>query len=209
MLDEHFCKANTVIPLCRVSDTLFLACNNPFNAALMDTIGKLTGCIVEPLIASPAGILQALDYYWHDSFINYDIADFLIRQEPVKGVAFWRGAERIPIDWAVELYVRDDGFSLAVAPYIDGRARDISGDGRAMGITSTLYLPPGIRVLVAVLPQSGQSAVYERLELAGEIVHSFMQDTRRFAIGIRLTDIDAHVKQQLVKRIGMSRGMGV
>jgi len=78
-----------------------------------------------------------------------------------------------------------------------------------MGITSTLYLPPGIRVLVAVLPQSGQSAVYERLELAGEIVHSFMQDTRRFAIGIRLTDIDAHVKQQLLKRIGMSRGMGV
>ena len=43
-LDEHFCRQNTVIPLCMVQETLFVACNNPFNLALLDSIGKLSGC---------------------------------------------------------------------------------------------------------------------------------------------------------------------
>lgn len=205
-LDEHFCRAHTVIPLCRVKDTLFVACSNPFNAALMDTIGKLSRCSVEPLIATSTAIFQALDYYWHAPLIDYEIADYLVRQEPVKGMAFWRESERIPVDWPVELMIKDESLSLSVPPCVEGRARDISRDGSAIGISFALYLPRGIKVIVALPPRAATAAGQGRLELSGEIVHSFMQNTRQFCVGIRLADMGDDKKQELLRRTGSSGG---
>lgn len=206
ILQEHFCRQNTVIPLCRIGNTLFIACANPFDSALMDAVGKLSRSVVEPLIATSTGIIQALDYYWHEPMADYDIADFLVRQGPVKGMPFWRESERIGVDWPVELFVRDDAFSLALPPCIEGRARDISRDAGAIGITFALYLPRGLKVLVALLPRPGVAADEECIELPGEIAHSYMQDTRRFSIGIRFGVVDARTREMLLKRAAGSGG---
>ncbi|HNQ50880.1 MAG TPA: hypothetical protein PKL03_05525 [Candidatus Omnitrophota bacterium] len=208
MLEEHFCKQNTVIPLCRVGDTLFLACSNPFNAALMDTIGKLTRCIVEPLVATSTGIIQALDYYWHEPLVDYSMADFLVRQEPVKGMAFWREAERIAVDWPVELFPTGEALSLAVPSSGQGRASDISRDGSAIGVRLSVYMPRGVTVAVLFVPSAADVIRGRRLEAQGEIVHSFMQSTHAFCVGIRFVAIEPDVRRELLMRAGGAGGTG-
>jgi hypothetical protein len=198
MLEENFCRQNHVIPLWMVQDTLFIACNNPFNTALLDTIGKMSRCFVEPLIATAADIDQTIDHYWKPDNISFNIADFLVKQEPVKGMAFWRESERIAVDWPISLAVRNEAFSLACSSDIEGRGHDISRDGSAIGIYIPLYLPKGIAVIMSIRPLSGNKPQDRIFELAGEIVHSYMHSGRDYSVGIRFNNIEEGAKKDLL-----------
>jgi hypothetical protein len=197
-LDEHFCRQNAVIPLWRVRDTLFVACNNPFNTALLDAIGKMSGCVVEPLIATSTAVIQALDYYWRIDTIGFDMANFLVNAEPVRGLTVSRESERIAIDWPVSIAVQDNALSLAFESRIDGRTHDISRDGSAIGIDLPLYLPKGIVIAMAIYPLSGGKRQNMILEAAGEIVQSYMKKTPDYSVGIRFKVMEEGIKKKLL-----------
>jgi hypothetical protein len=198
MLDENFCRQNHVIPLWLVQDTLFIACNNPFNTALLDTIGKSSRCFVEPLMATSTAIDQAIDYYWKLENISFSVADFLVRQEPVKGMAFWRESERLEVDWPVSLAARAGDFVLADSSSIEGQVHDISRDGSAIGIHVPLYLPKGIAVNVSIRPSADNRPQDRIFETEGEIVHSYMHTALAYSVGIRFKNIEEGLKKDLL-----------
>ena len=200
MLEEHFCRQNTVIPLCHIGDTLFIACNNPFNAALLDMAGKISGCVIEPVMATSTDIMQALDYHWHRPDINFEAADFLVRSEPLKGMMFWRGSERVSVDIAVHIAVKDDDFSLSLTSGIDARAHDISGDGSAIGVYIPLYLPAGVRVSAQFDHYDAGQGQNKSVECEGKVIHCFMHNTRKFTAGIRFGAAPAGIMQRILKR---------
>jgi hypothetical protein len=197
-LDEQFCRQNTVIPLCMVRKTLFVACNNPFNMALLDSIGKLSGCAVEALIATSTAIIQALDYYGRIDTLQFDIAKFMVSPAPVKGLTLWRGSERIAIDWPVSITLQDESLALAFESRIEGRTHDISRDGSAIGIDLPLYLPQGITVAIVIHPIPGGKGEDARLGAVGEIVQSYMNKTPDYLMGIRFKDIHDDVRKKLL-----------
>jgi hypothetical protein len=200
ILDEHFCRRYMVIPLWLVKDTLFVACNNPFDTGLMDTIRKLSRCVVEPLMAESTAITHALDSYWKMDDINFDIANFLVSPEPVKGLASSRGSARITIDWPVSVEVRDTAFSLAVPARIEGRMNDLSQDGSAIGISCALYLPKGLMVSVRIFPDSCQKPGPVVFEASGEVVQSYMNKTRDYSVGIRFASGQDAIEKSLLDR---------
>ncbi|MFA5099674.1 MAG: PilZ domain-containing protein [Candidatus Omnitrophota bacterium] len=206
ILDEHFCRQNTVIPLFMVQKTLFVACSNPFNMALLDSIGKLSGSAVEPLIATSTAIIQALDYYWRIDTLRFDIAKFIVSPAPVKGLSLWRKSDRIAVDCPASVVVQDEFFAMSVSSRVEGRSHDISRDGNAIGIYLPLYVPKGVKVLVVLSPEGGKGPSDNRLEFAGETVHSFMQNTQKFSVGIRFSDIDAAEKKKLLDFVGGAQG---
>jgi hypothetical protein len=199
MLGEDFCRQNRVIPLWMVQDTLFIACNDPFNTVLLDTIGKLCRCFVEPLIATSTSIGQTIDHYWNPDNINFNIANFLVKQEPIKGMAFWRESERIAVDWPISVAMRDEAFALASSPSLEGRGHDISRDGSAIGIYLPLYLPKGIAVIIRIQPVSDNKPQDRIFETAGEIVHSYMHSGRDYSVGIRFSNIEEGAKKDLLR----------
>jgi hypothetical protein len=198
MMEESFCRQNRIIPLWMVQDTLFIACNDPFNTALLDTIAKLTRCSVEPLMATSTAIDQTIDHYWKQDNISFNVADFLVKQEPVKGMAFWRESERIAVDWPVSVAVRDEALALACLSSLEGRGHDISRDGSAIGIYLPLYLPKGIAVIMKIQPLSGNKPQDRIFEAAGEIVHSYMHSGRDYSVGIRFNNIEEGAKKDLL-----------
>jgi hypothetical protein len=198
MLEEDFCRQNHVIPLWMIQDTLFIACNNPFNTALLDTIAKLSRCFVEPLMAASTAIDQTIDHYWKQDNISFNIADFLVKQEPVKGMAFWRESERIAVDWPISVTVRDEAFALACSSSIEGRGHDISRDGSAIGIYLPLYFPKGIAVVMDIHPLSGNKPQDRIFRISGEIVHSYMHSARDYSVGIRFNNIEEGARKDLL-----------
>jgi len=197
-LDEYFCRQNTVIPLWRVGDTLFVACNNPFNTALLDSIGKSSGCSVEPLIATSTAIIQALDYYWRIDTIGFEMADFIVSAAPLKGLMPYRESERIPIDWPVSITVQGGVLALAFESRIEGRTHDISRDGSAIGIDLPLYLPKGITIALAIYPVTGERRGNMILEAEGEIVQSYMKIPPDYSVGIRFKIMQDDIKKKLL-----------
>lgn len=53
-----------VIPLCRAGATLTIAMTDPTNVFAMDDIKFMTGYHVEPVVASEAGVLEAIEKYY-------------------------------------------------------------------------------------------------------------------------------------------------
>jgi hypothetical protein len=198
MLGEDFCRQNHVIPLWMVQGTLLIACNDPFNTALLDTIGKLSRCFVEPLLSTTTEIDQTIDHYWQEDDISFNIADFLVKQEPVKGMAFWRESERIAVDWPISVAVRDEAFALASSYSLEGRGHDISRDGSAIGIYLPVYVPKGIAVIMDIHPLSGKKPQDGIFKIAGEIVHSYMHSARDYSVGIRFNNIEEGAKKDLL-----------
>jgi hypothetical protein len=198
-LDEHFCRQNTVIPLWLVGETLFVACNNPFNMALLDSVGKASGYAVESLIATSTAIIQALDYYWRIDTIGFDMANFIVGAAPVKGLTLWRESERVALDWPVSITVEDEALALAFESRIEGRAHDISRDGSSIGINLPLYLPKGIAVALVLHPIAGGIREDVRLEAAGEIVQTYMNKTPDYSAGIRFKNMQEDVKKKMIK----------
>ncbi|MFA6383955.1 MAG: PilZ domain-containing protein [Candidatus Omnitrophota bacterium] len=206
ILDEFFCRQNTVIPLWLVGGTLFVACNNPFNMALLDSIGKLSGCSVEPLIATSTAIIQALDYYWRIDKIGFDMADFIVSPEMVKGMAMWRKSERIKIDWPVSITVQDDAIALAFESRIEGRTRDISRDGSAIGIGLPLFLPRGIAIAMSIRPSGGGKKRGAVFTVSGEIIQSYMNKTPDYPVGIRFKNAQGDIQAALLRyAMGMNK----
>jgi hypothetical protein len=198
ILEENFCRQNHVVPMWMVQDTLFIACSNPFDTAMLDAVGKLCRCFVEPLLATSTAIDQTIDYYWKLDNINFNIADFLVRQQPVKGMAFWRESERIPVDWPVSVSVRDGAFALADSSNIEGRCHDISKDGSAIGIYLPIYLPKGIAVDMNIRPLTVNISGNRTFETGGEVVHSYMHSAQAYSIGARFKNFDEGLKKDLI-----------
>ncbi len=202
LLDESFCRANSVIPVLKDGNNLVAACGNPFDTIMLDTVGKITGCLVEPVMASASSISQALDYYWRLDTLNFDIADLVSKQEPVKGMMFWRESERVKIDWPVCVNLEDDSISLAGAGAVDGMAYNLTRDGLSVGVSLSVYLPKGARVALKIYPAGAKDIDVENVkicEAAGRVVNSYASNNEYFA-GIKFIDMADTMKEYLIRK---------
>lgn len=196
LLDENFCRQNLVLPLFKIKDVLFVACNNPLDTALIDRMNRLTGCNIELLVASMHSITAALDLYYGLEDKLFDLGKFIIKQGPLQGVSFWREAERLALNIPVSLKLEDGSCGLQYSSLIKGRSRDISSNGTAVGLEVFLFLPRGISVSLEFNPNQNLSGTGEIVKAKGEIVHSRMEKAQRYFLGIKFTEIEkeAYIK---------------
>jgi hypothetical protein len=197
-LEENFCIQNCVIPLFKIQHTLFVACSNPLNTALIDSIAKKSGCVIEPLIADAHSILGALDLYWHLDDKLFEVEKFIVKQAPVGGLSLWRSAKRLPlkVPIIVKLGREDD---ITSSSSILGSSRDISEDGNALGIEVSLFLPKGLKIYLEFNVGQYTEGLAKTVEAYGEIVQSRMERNKIYFLGIRLLDIPDSLRTQLLK----------
>ena len=81
VISVDIAKKNFVLPLSRTLNSLTVAMSDPLDLILMDNIKKLTGCQINPVIATKSDIAKAIEeYYGKTSFLqaaveaSYDIA---------------------------------------------------------------------------------------------------------------------------------------
>ena len=71
LIPQKLCQKYTLIPLAKVDKTLVVVFSDPSNIHIKDNISMVTGCRIQPVVASRAAIRKALDnYYDNQSELN-------------------------------------------------------------------------------------------------------------------------------------------
>ncbi len=199
LVEENFALQNKIIPLFKIGNTLFVACGNPLDSGLLDTVAKMTGCIVEPLAAEAHAISGALDIYWRLGEKNFELADFIVKKNSFRGFVHSRGAERIFLNASFELKVLNNAVSLFSRRVITGNSLDISSDAKAIGVLASVFLPPGLEVLINLKTGQPPFLREKTIELKGRIVRSAMVKPRQYLLGIILENISEQTRKDLLR----------
>lgn len=199
LLEEGFCRENLVIPLFKIKDTLFVACTNPLDTILIDSLTKLSGCSVELLIATRLSIVQALDLYLGPEEKSFNIVKLMYKQGPLQGLIPWRESERLNLSIPVSIRVEDKSISLNCSSPLEGYSRNISQSGTAIGLQVFLFLPKGVNVSLEFYPNEASGGSPAVIKAKGEIVYSRMEKGQRYLLGILFTEIDELARSQLFK----------
>ncbi len=203
LIEENFSLQNKVIPLFKIKDALFVACCNPLDTALLDSLAKITGCVIEPLLAEPHAILGALDMYWRLEENNFELAKLIAKRNTVQGFVQWRGSQRVLLKLPFELKVLDEMVTLLNRQPITGNTFDISSDVLALGIRVPIFLPPGLAVLISLKTNYDKTVLGGLIELRAEIVRSTMIKPRQYFLGLKLMNVSETVKNELLKFISL------
>ncbi|MFH0858925.1 MAG: PilZ domain-containing protein [Candidatus Omnitrophota bacterium] len=199
LLDENFCRQHLVIPVFKVNDVLFVAVSNPLDTALMDNIFKITGCDIEPLIASCSQILSNLNLYYGPEDEDFDIERYIIKQSAIKRVPFHRESERLDLKIPVSVTIDDKNFALRGSSSVDGFTQNISNGGAAIGMEVFFFLPKGVNLILEFKPHQDIKSAEEIIKVKGQVVHSFMGKNKKFFLGIQLYDMDRSGRNRLLK----------
>jgi hypothetical protein len=198
LIEENFSLQNKIIPLFKLGDTLFVACSNPLDTALLDSAAKMTGLYIEPLVSEAHAILAALDLYWRLDEKNFELAKFIVKQNQVQGFVPWRGSERLLLKIPFELKVLEETVTLLSRQAIVGNTFNISTDANSIGAQLNLFLPKGLIVLLSFRINQGQSYPEKLIELRAEIVRSAMVKAGEYLLGIKLLNASEVVKKELL-----------
>jgi len=199
LVEENFSLQNQIIPLFKLDNTLFLACSNPLDSGLLDSVSKMTGCVIEPLVSEAHAILGALDLYWRLEEKNFELAKFIIKQNTVQGFVQWRGAERLSLKLPFKLKILDDAITLLSRRVITGNTLNISSDVNAIGVLAPIFLPPGVIILISLEVKQDKGIPDRLIELRGEIVRSAMIKPREYLLGIKVRNISEAVREELMR----------
>ena len=199
LLDEDFCRQNVLIPLFKIKDTIYIACGNPFDTELVTTLPKILEFTVEFLLAVPASILKALDAFYGPEEKTFALEKLIVQNEPLKGLAFWRESERLPLTIPISLRLEDSTVALPNSTPIDGYTRDISHNGTALGLEVFLYLPKGVNISLEFRPEGTLFSSGRSIKTKGEIVYCRMEKGQQYFLGIKFTEITAEAREQLFK----------
>ncbi len=204
LIEEDFALQNQIIPLFKLDNTLFVACSNPLGTAVLDSAAKMSGCVIEPLVAEAHAILGALDLYWRQDEKGFELAKFIIKKTAVQGVVQWRGAQRIPLELPFELKILSDEIVLLSRKEISGKTFNISADGGAIGVLTDIFLPQGLIVVISLTVIEGRQPVAERLrELRAQVVRSEMIRSCQYLLAIKLLNSSEAIKKELRKLVAL------
>mgnify|MGYP001560474189 FL=1 len=194
LLEEGFCRQNSVIPLFKINGVLFPACANPLDTAFMDNLARILSLEIEPLFAPEEAITKALDCYYGPQDKAFSCAELIIKQPALEGLPFWRESERLGLNVPVSITIDDTSLVNPCCQPIESFSRDISRNGAALGLEILFYLPKGTKISIDFKPpQSPQP-----LKAKGEIIYCRMEKSKNYFLGIKFSQISSEALAQLL-----------
>ena len=195
LLEEDFCRQNSVIPLFKINGVLFSACANPLNTAFMDNMARILGLEIEPLFAPEEAIIKALDSYYGPQDKAFFAVELIIKQPALEGLPFWRESERLSLNVPVSITIDDTSLVNPCAQPIESFSRDISRNGAALGIEILFYLPKGAKISIDFKPPQSPQPIKAK----GEIIYCRMEKSKNYFLGIKFSQISSQALSQLLK----------
>ena len=75
LIPQEFAFKNSVLPLSRMLRSLTVAMSDPLDLLLIDSLRKLTGCEINPVIATRSDIIKAIEEFYGKSAMLRDAVD--------------------------------------------------------------------------------------------------------------------------------------
>ena len=64
LVPKEFARQHCILPLSRHQDSLTVACINPLDLIMMDSLSRLTGCEINPVVTPKADLEQAIGTFY-------------------------------------------------------------------------------------------------------------------------------------------------
>lgn len=194
LLEEDFCRQNSIIPLFKINGVLFTACANPLDTAFMDNLARISGLEIEPLFAPEEAITKALDSYYGPQDKAFSCARLIIQQPALEGLPFWRESERLSLNIPVSITIADTSLVNPCAQPIESFSRDISRNGAALGLEILFYLPKGAKISIDFKPPQSPQPIKAK----GEVIYCRMEKGKNYFLGIKFSQISSQALSQLL-----------
>ena len=193
LLGADFCVQNLIFPLFSVGKSLYVACSNPFNSSVLDSLSRMSGMEVEPLIASAASIRAAQDSFWRLDEKIFEAQEYVTRNKRrLSGVSLFRGSERLPLDIPLTIWAQSESFRLSASGSIVAATRDITADGSAVCCTAGVFLPPQLPCNLLFNLGSGD------MQVQGMVANCRIEKAGDYYIGIQFNNINDREKKSLL-----------
>ena len=214
LITQDFALKNSVIPLSRTLRSITVAMSDPLDLILIDNLKKLTGCEVNPVIATKSDITKAVeDFYGKSTMLkeaveaSYDLSKVeeptfeteTLDQELSLDKLIAR-AEEAPVVKLVDLIVRqaidERSSDIHIEPFKDRISLRYRIDGK-------LYeIPPPAKHLH--LPIISRVKIMSKLDIAEKRLPqdgAFLVKIRNKPIDIRVSTIPTIYGEKVVMRI--------
>jgi type IV pilus assembly protein PilB len=211
----------TIVPLSRVGNTLTVASADPTNVFAMDDIKFMTGFNIEPVVASEASILEALEKYYgtphaielkkvYDQIAQSDKdsveldLDASSDEEELSRDQLQRSSEEAPIIKLVNLILSDSLKKGASDIHLEPYERDFRVRFRIDGILYNMMNPP-LRLRDAILSRIKIMAKMDisekRLPQDGRIKIRTRFEGKKKEIDYRVSSLPTLFGEKIVLRI--------
>ena len=183
LIPMDFALKNIVLPLSRNLNSLTCALSDPLDLTLMDNLKKMTGCDINPVIATRTDILQVADYFYGKSNLLQEAVKHSYSLDDMGADSSSAGtdsmlsidrliasAEDAPVVKLVDLIIRQSiderASDIHIEPYrdkirlryrIDGKLYDIPPPARHLhvAIVSRIKILSKLDIAEKRLPQDG------------------------------------------------------
>ena len=194
LIPERLVKLYNIIPISKLGNRLSIAMSDPLNIFVADDIRALTGCEVDPVIATENEIKQAINMLYGSGTADMDQlakenvpAVELVGEEDEK-IAIDEVAhesEKAPIVRIVDLIITEAIKRRASDIHIEPQEKDLR----------IRYRIDGVLHDVLAIPKKNQNAVVARLKIMSkmDITESRIPQDGRFRIITRGKEIDFRV----------------
>lgn len=183
LISYEYAVENLILPLSRTLNSLTCAIFDPLDVILIDNLRKLTGCEINPVVATKTDILKAIeDFYGKKDLLKeavketYGIAEVeeaIIEEIPEETLSLDRliaRAEEAPVVKLVDIIIRqaidERASDIHIEPFkericiryrIDGKLREIPSPARHLHlpIISRIKILSKLDIAEKRLPQDG------------------------------------------------------
>lgn len=195
LLAPEFCVANSLFPLFKVKETLFVASSNPFDAAAADAVSRMSGMGAEFLISTVSSIRSAQEAYWNLEERMFEAHRFAGRRLALQGVGYRRKSERLCVRLPVVITVEEASFVLSGLCCVNGTTTDISQDAAAAGVETGVYLAPGLPLSIEF--KTEKAPVIAK----AQVCNCRMEKGCRYLAGIALNFIKPGDRERLLELV--------
>jgi len=182
LIREDFCRDNLIMPLFKMSSVLFVAMVNPLDTDLIVNISNNTGLDIHVLLASATDIIAAIDYYFGYPDLFFSIEDLIFEPQKLSNFPFYRSSLRKHLSISAELRIDDQRVLLFSNKAIPATTIDISSDGKAIGVKTTVFIPQNTHLIVSLFHKNDS----ESINIDAEVIYSRMDKPDEFSMGIKV-----------------------
>jgi len=182
LIPEEVAIKYKVIPVFKIGNTLTVAMSNPHNVFIIDELNRITGCMIEPVLADEIAIRKAQEQYYGGANTVQEIISSIDEEKLAKGEKL---AEESPIVRLVNILITEA---------VQANASDIhiEPEEKFVGVR---YRIDGVLHRHTFLPKSLQAAIISRIKImAGiDIAEKRLPQDGRILMKVGGKDIDFRV----------------
>jgi type IV pilus assembly protein PilB len=214
LISEEFAFKNLVLPLSRTLRSLTVAMSDPLDLILIDNLRKLTGCEINPLIATRSDIIKAVQEFYGKSAMfkaaveaSYDIVSAAPSPTEAESTdqelsldKLIARAEEAPVVKLVDLIIRqaidEHASDIHIEPFKDKISLRYRIDGKLYEIP-----PPARHMHLAII---SRIKILARLDIAEKRLPqdgAFLVRMEERPIDIRVSSIPTIYGEKIVLRI--------